>query len=170
VIAAAVILDADKLIEGLTDSKKLSESRREQLAQIIKQRAKAWAVGRADVEEIDSLNILQASLLAMQRAVAGLTIAPRHIMVDGNRCPTFPCPASAIVKGDLLVPAISAASIIAKVTRDQEMIRLDQQYPGYGLQGHKGYPTKKHIDALTRLGVSPIHRRSFGPVKKLLQT
>jgi ribonuclease HII len=168
VIAAAVILDANQPIDGLTDSKKLSESRREQLAQIIKQRASAWAVGRAEVEEIDSLNILQASLLAMQRAVARLAIAPQHIMVDGNRCPTFPCPANAIVKGDLLVPAISAASIIAKVTRDQEMSQLDQQYPGYGLQGHKGYPTKKHIEALSRLGVSPIHRRTFGPVKKLL--
>jgi ribonuclease HII len=169
VIAAAVILNADRTIEGLTDSKQLSESRREELAEIIKQHAVAWAVGRAEVEEIDALNILQASLLAMQRAVAGLGVAPQHVMVDGNRCPKLPCPASAIVKGDSLVPAISAASIIAKVTRDKEMLQLDQQYPGYGLQGHKGYPTKKHIEALARLGVSPIHRRTFGPVKKLLR-
>jgi ribonuclease HII len=168
VIAAAVILDADQPIEGLTDSKQLSESRREELAGIIKQHAVAWAVGRAEVEEIDALNILQASLLAMQRAVEGLSVAPQHVMVDGNRCPKFPCPASAIVKGDSLVPAISAASIIAKVTRDREMLQLDQQYPGYGLQGHKGYPTKKHLEALARLGVSPIHRRTFGPVKKML--
>jgi ribonuclease HII len=168
VIAAAVILDADQPIEGLTDSKQLSESRREELAGIIKQHALAWAVGRAEVEEIDALNILQASLLAMQRAVEGLSVAPQHVMVDGNRCPKFPCPASAIVKGDSLVPAISAASIIAKVTRDREMLQLDQQYPGYGLQSHKGYPTKKHIEALNRLGVSPIHRTTFGPVKKLL--
>lgn len=168
VIAAAVVLDADRTIEGLADSKQLSEARREELAETIKQYAVAWAVGRADVEEIDSLNILQASLLAMQRAVAGLCVAPQHVMVDGNRCPKFPCPATAIVKGDSLVPAISAASIIAKVTRDREMLQLDQQYPGYGLQGHKGYPTKKHIEALARLGVSPIHRRTFGPVKKLL--
>jgi ribonuclease HII len=168
VIAAAVILDVNYPIEGLTDSKQLNEIRREQLAQTIKQFALAWSVGRAEVEEIDSINILQASLLAMQRAVANLSIVPQHIMVDGNRCPEFPCTASAIVKGDLLVPAISAASIIAKVSRDEEMIQLDKRYPGYGLNGHKGYPTKKHLEALNRLGVSPIHRRSYAPVKKLL--
>ena len=168
VVAAAVILDADHTIEGLTDSKKLSETRREQLVIAIKQHALAWAVGRAEVEEIDALNILQASLLAMQRAVANLTIIPQQVMVDGNHCPKFVCPANAIVKGDLLVPAISAASIIAKVTRDHEMLLLDRQYPGYGLAGHKGYPTKKHLEALNRLGVSPIHRRTFGPVTKLL--
>ena len=168
VIAAAVILDTNHCIDGLTDSKQLSESRREQLAIIIKQQALTWAVGRAEVEEIDAINILQASMLAMQRAVAKLSISPQHILVDGNRCPKFHCTASAIVKGDLLVPAISAASIIAKVTRDEEMMQLDQLYPGYGLSGHKGYPTKKHLEALSRLGVSPIHRKSFGPVKKLL--
>jgi len=168
VIAAAVILDANSPIDGLTDSKQLSETRREQLAATIKRYALAWAVGRSEVEEIDAINILQASMLAMQRAVASLPISPEHVLVDGNRCPNFQCTATAIVKGDLLVPAISAASIIAKVTRDNEMIQLDQQYPGYGLLGHKGYPTKKHLEALHRLGVSPIHRRSFGPVKKLL--
>jgi len=170
VVAAAVILDKNFSIEGLTDSKQLSEARREQLAKNIKQHALAWGVGRAEVEEIDAINILQASMLAMQRAVANLTIPPQHVLVDGNRCPKFSCAASAIVKGDLLVPAISAASIIAKVTRDREMVELDQQYPGYGLRGHKGYPTKKHLEALSRLGVSPIHRRSFAPVKKLLQS
>jgi ribonuclease HII len=168
VIAAAVILDPNYLIDGLTDSKKLNETRREQLFQVIKQHALAWAVGRAEVEEIDAINILQASMLAMQRAVANLNIPPEHVMVDGNKCPSFPCSATAIVKGDLLIPAISAASIIAKVARDHEMIQLAQQYPGYGLNGHKGYPTKKHLDALNHLGVSPIHRRSFAPVKKLL--
>ena len=168
VIAAAVILDDSHPIAGLTDSKQLSESRREQLAKIIKQQALAWAVGRAEVEEIDSINILQASLVAMQRAVAKLSILTQHVVVDGNRCPAFSCTASAIVKGDLLVPAISAASIIAKVSRDEEMIQLDQRYPGYGLSGHKGYPTKQHLEALNRLGVSPIHRKSFAPVKKLL--
>lgn len=168
VIAAAVILNPNKSIDGLTDSKQLSEDRREVLCVEIKQRALAWAVGRADVEEIDSLNILQATLLAMQRAVAGLTVKPKHVLVDGNQCPKFTCPANAVVKGDLLVPAISAASIIAKVSRDHEMIGLDSQYPGYGFVDHKGYGTKKHMLALQRLGVSPIHRRSFGPVKKLL--
>ncbi|WP_455209613.1 ribonuclease HII [Kaarinaea lacus] len=168
VIAAAVILDTNYPIDGLADSKKLSEIRREQLANTIKQYALAWAVGRAEVEEIDTINILQASMLAMQRAVAGLAVSPQHVMVDGNRCPNFPCTASAIVKGDALIPSISATSIIAKVARDQEMIQLDQQYPGYGLNGHKGYPTKKHLEALNRLGVSPIHRKSYAPIKKLL--
>lgn len=168
VIAAAVILNPNKSIDGLTDSKQLSEDRREVLCVEIKQHALAWAVGRADVEEIDSLNILQATLLAMQRAVSGLTVKPNHVLVDGNQCPKFTCPANAVVKGDLLVPAISAASIIAKVSRDHEMIGLDRQYPGYGFVDHKGYGTKKHLLALQQLGVSPIHRRSFGPVKKLL--
>jgi ribonuclease HII len=168
VIAAAVILDANKPIDGLTDSKKLSEKRRETLADAIKENALAWAIGRAEVEEIDAINILQASLLAMQRAVANLTVKPQHVMVDGNRCPRFECGASAVVQGDLLIPAISAASIIAKVSRDHEMVQLHQQYPGYGLDGHKGYPTKKHLEALTQLGVSPIHRKSFAPVKNLL--
>jgi ribonuclease HII len=168
VIAAAVILDANNPINGLTDSKKLSEKRREQLAVVVKENAIAWAIGRAEVEEIDAINILQASLLAMQRAVAQLAVKPQLVMVDGNRSPRFDCPSKAIVKGDLLIPSISAASIIAKVARDHEMMQLHEQYPGYGLDGHKGYPTKKHLEALVQLGVSPIHRKSFGPVKKLL--
>ncbi|MBI2379987.1 MAG: ribonuclease HII [Gammaproteobacteria bacterium] len=168
VMAAAVILDPAKPITGLTDSKKLSEKQRERLFPLIQERALAWAVGRAEVEEIDAINILQASLLAMQRAVAGLPIAPVHALVDGNRCPALPCTAQAIVKGDLTEPAISAASILAKVVRDREMAELDTVYPGYGLAKHAGYPTASHLEALARLGVSPIHRRSFGPVKRLL--
>ena len=168
VIAAAVILDENNPIVGLTDSKKLSEKRREILAKTIKENALAWAIGRAEVEEIDAINILQASLLAMQRAVANLKIQPHHVLVDGNHCPQFECACSAIIQGDLLVPAISAASIIAKVTRDHEMIQIHQQYPDYGLDEHKGYPTKKHIEALVQFGVLPIHRKSFAPVKKLL--
>lgn len=169
VIAAAVILDADNPISGLTDSKKLSEKRRESLADMIKEKALAWAIGRAEVEEIDTINILQASLLAMQRAVATLSIKPQQILVDGNHCPRFDCSVSAIVQGDLLIPAISAASIIAKVSRDREMLQLHKQYPGYGLDGHKGYPTKQHLQALAQLGVTPIHRKSFAPVKNLLK-
>jgi len=134
----------------------------------IREKALAWALGRAEVEEIDVLNILQASLLAMQRAVAALSIAPEYAVVDGNRLPTLPCPALAIIKGDQTVAAISAASIIAKVARDSEMVVLDAHYPGYGLALHKGYPTKAHVLALDVLGVSAIHRRSFGPVRKLL--
>ncbi|HEY5604025.1 MAG TPA: ribonuclease HII [Gammaproteobacteria bacterium] len=168
VVTAAVILDNNHPIAGLTDSKKLSEAQREALAKEIKQKAIAWSLGRAEVHEIDAINILQASLLAMQRAVAGLTPQPDYVLVDGNRCPGFHCPAEAIIKGDLLVPQISAASIIAKVARDQEMRELDQQYPGYGLYRHKGYPTRVHIAALEKLGVSAIHRRSYGPVKKHL--
>lgn len=168
VVAAAVILHPDHPIEGLVDSKKLSEKRREQLALIIRERALCWALGRAEVEEIDRLNILHASLLAMQRAVQALAIPPDHALIDGNRCPDLPCSAEAIVGGDASEPAISAASILAKVARDQEMVQLDQQYPGYGLARHKGYPTKLHVTALAELGVSPIHRRSFGPVRKLL--
>ena len=168
VVTAAVILDPARPIEGLADSKKLSEAQREQLAEVIKERALAWAIGRAEVEEIDALNILQATLLAMQRAVAGLSPAPDHVLVDGNRCPDLPCTAEAIIKGDGTVPAISAASILAKVTRDREMVELDAQYPGYGLAGHKGYPTQAHRDALIKLGVTPLHRRSFGPVRRAL--
>ncbi len=168
VVTAAVILDEENPIAGLTDSKKLSESRREELAEEIKQTAVAWSLGRAEVHEIDEINILQATLLAMQRAVAGLTPQPDYVLVDGNRCPGFHCPAEAIIKGDLHVPVISAASIIAKVARDHEMQELDRQFPGYGLYSHKGYPTKAHIAALEKLGVTSIHRRSYGPVKKLL--
>ena len=169
VVTAAVILDPEHPIEGLMDSKKLSEKRREELAILIKQYSLAWSIGRAEVEEIDEINILQATMLAMQRAVSGLTPAPEHALIDGNRCPQLICTAEAIIKGDGLVPAISAASIIAKVSRDNEMVELDALYPGYGLAGHKGYPTKAHRDALIELGVTPIHRRSFGPVKRALE-
>lgn len=169
VVTAAVILDPEYPIEGLMDSKKLSEARREKLAVLIKERSLAWSIGRAEVEEIDEINILQATMLAMQRAVAGLSPAPEHVLIDGNRCPQLTCTAEAIIKGDGLVPAISAASIIAKVSRDNEMVKLDAQYPGYGLAGHKGYPTKSHRDALIELGVTPIHRRSFGPVRRAIE-
>lgn len=168
VVTAAVILDPERPIAGLADSKALSEKRREELADIIREQALAWSLGRAEVEEIDRLNILQATLLAMQRAVAGLAVPAEHVLVDGNRCPEFPCSAEAVIGGDRTVPVISAASIIAKVARDREMVELDRHYPGYGLARHKGYPTKTHLEALERLGVTPIHRRSFGPVRRLL--
>jgi ribonuclease HII len=168
VVTAAVILDEHNPVAGLTDSKKLTEQQREALAVEIKQKAVAWSLGRAEVYEIDELNILQATLLAMQRAIAALSPLPEYVLVDGNRCPRFHCPAEAIIKGDLYVPMISAASIIAKVARDQEMQELDKQFPGYGLLRHKGYPTKAHIAALEKLGVTSIHRRSYGPVKRLL--
>lgn len=168
VVAAAVILDPARPITGLMDSKKLSEKRREALSLEIREKALAWAIARAEVEEIDDINILQASLLAMRRAVLQLSITPQHVLVDGNRCPRLPYPAEAIVRGDDSVPAISAASIIAKVARDTEMVEMEQRYPGYGFEGHKGYPTKLHMQALESLGVCPIHRRSFGPVKKCL--
>lgn len=168
VIAAAVILDPDRPIEGLRDSKKLSERRRADLASQIRERALAWSLGRAEVDEIDRINILQASLLAMQRAVAGLPIAPALVLVDGNRCPRLNFPSRAVVKGDDLVPPISAASIIAKVSRDNEMVELDSRYPGYGLAQHKGYPSKAHLAALQTLGATPIHRRSYAPVRRLL--
>ena len=168
VVAAAVILNPDDPIDGLMDSKKLSAKRREQLALEIRVRAIAWCVARAEREEIDEINILQASLLAMQRAVNGLNVRVDRALIDGNRCPHLDCPAEAIVKGDSLIPSISAASILAKVARDNEMVELDGIYPGYGLAKHKGYPTAQHLAALQTLGPSPIHRRSFGPVKKLL--
>ena len=168
VVAAAVILDPERPIEGLRDSKKLTERRREVLAEQIRERALAWSLGRAEVHEIDEINILQASLLAMQRAVAGLALAPELVLVDGNRCPQLDYPSQAVIKGDELVPAISAASIIAKVSRDREMVELDNSYPGYGLAKHKGYPSKAHLEALQALGVTPIHRRSFAPVRRLL--
>lgn len=169
VVTAAVILDPSRPIEGLNDSKKLSEARREALFPLIQQQALAWCIARAEVEEIDQLNILQATLLAMQRAVAGLSITPQRVLVDGNRCPTLPMPAAAVVKGDSRVPAIAAASILAKVVRDREMCELDLRYPGYGLAKHKGYPTPVHLAALRQLGVTPIHRRSFAPVRALLE-
>jgi ribonuclease HII len=168
VVAAAVILDPARPIAGLKDSKQLSERKREALAAQIRSDALAWALGRAEVEEIDAINILQASLLAMQRAVAALSLAPELVLVDGNHCPRLACPAQAIVKGDNLVPAISAASILAKVSRDREMLDLDARYPGYGLAQHKGYPSKAHLAALQALGASPVHRRSYAPVRRLL--
>lgn len=169
VVAAAVIFPAGLRLVGLDDSKKLSPRRRERLAQQIKEQATAWAIGRAEVEEIDDINILQASLLAMQRAVEALHLAPDYVLVDGNRCPRLPCPAEAIVKGDSKVPEISAASIIAKVARDQEMVEMDIKYPGYGLAQHKGYPSKMHIAALEQLGASPIHRISYAPVRRVIE-
>ncbi|MBL4826687.1 MAG: ribonuclease HII [Spongiibacteraceae bacterium] len=169
VVAAAVILDPNNPIEGLDDSKKLTEKRREYLFPMIQEKAISWCVARASVEEIDKINILQASLLAMSRAVKGLKIQPEHVLVDGNRLPQWSYQSQAVVKGDSRVKAIGAASILAKVVRDREMVAFDQQYPGYGFAGHKGYPTKVHMQALVSLGVSPIHRRSFGPVKKQLE-
>jgi len=167
VVAAAVILDPQRPIVGLADSKKLSEKRRELLFVEIQEKALAWSVARASVEEIDRINILQASLLAMSRAVEMLNVQPEHVLVDGNKLPRWRYRAEAIVKGDSRVPAIAAASILAKVTRDRELVELDACYPGYGLADHKGYPTATHLAALQRLGVTPIHRRSFGPVKNL---
>ena len=160
VVAAAVILDPAAPIDGLRDSKKLTESRREVLAEAIRERALAWSVARASVAEIDEINILQASLLAMHRAVAGLAMQPGFVFVDGN--------AEAVVKGDDRVPAIAAASILAKVQRDSELVALEQTYPGYGFATHKGYPTRDHLAALRELGVTPVHRKSFAPVKNLL--
>lgn len=168
VIAAAVILDPDQPVSGLNDSKKLSEKRREQLFDEIREKALAWSIGRAEVPEIDRLNILHATMLAMQRAVEGLSVAPEMAYIDGNRCPRLACPSEAVVKGDSKVPQIAAASIIAKVTRDREMVELDRQWPGYGIAGHKGYPTKAHLEALRKLGPAPFYRRSFRPVKELL--
>ena len=168
VTAAAVILDPVEPIRGLDDSKRLSAVRRAALEPEIKQRALAWFVATASVEEIDRVNILQATLLAMQRAVAGLKRSPRMVLVDGNRCPDLDCPAQAVVGGDATVPVISAASILAKVARDREMARLDGLYPGYGLARHKGYPTRAHIAALRELGPCEVHRRSFRPVRELL--
>lgn len=168
VVAAAVILPPGLVLPGLTDSKKLSELQRETLFDLIHAQAEAVSVASADVAEIDCLNILQATLLAMQRAVAGLLIRPSEVLIDGNRCPQLDVPARAIIGGDLSEPLISAASIIAKVTRDRQMVRLDQQYPGYGFRQHKGYPTRAHMAALEALGPCDIHRRSYAPVAKFL--
>ena len=169
VVACAVILDPKCPIAGLADSKALSAGKRERLALEIKERALAWSLGWSSETEIDEINILQASLLAMQRAVQGLAIAPQHVQVDGNKCPRLNCSVEAIVKGDQTVPAISAASIVAKVTRDQFMLELDASHPGYGFAKHKGYPSKEHFDSLQRLGPSAVHRRSFGPVRAALR-
>jgi ribonuclease HII len=171
VLAAAVILNPAHPIAGLADSKQLSETRREQLAAEIRVHALAWALGRADVAEIDRINILQASLRAMQRAVANLRLAPGQVLVDGKQCPSgLICPCQAIIKGDATVPAISAASILAKVARDAELRDLHERYPAYGFARHKGYPTAAHREALRRFGPCPEHRRSFAPVAAVLQT
>lgn len=168
VFAAAVILDPDFPIPGLADSKLLSAKKRESLAEKIRVSAKAWAIARAEVHEIDEINILQASMLAMQRAVNALSIAPELALIDGNKCPLLTCPAKAIIQGDKTVPEISAASILAKVARDADMLILDQSYPNYGFAQHKGYGTKQHLDALKKFGASPIHRLSFTPVRNVI--
>lgn len=165
VVTAAVILDPKHPILGLNDSKKLSEKKRVLLAHEIKQHALAWSIGRASPAEIDKLNILHATMLAMTRAVEGLSLQPTHVMVDGNRCPNWPYSSEAIVKGDGLIAEISAASIIAKVTRDQEMKLLDERYPEYGFAQHKGYPTKLHLAKLAELGPLAEYRMSFKPVQ-----
>ena len=169
VIAAAVILDPQRPIDGLRDSKRLTARARERLFDTIREHALAWAVGRAEVDEIVRIIILQASLLDMQRGVAALEPVADCVLVDGNQLSAFDCPAEAIVKGDSKVEAISAASIIAKVSRDREMIELDRQFPGYGLAQHKGYPSKAHMAALETLGITPIHRRSYAPVRRIAQ-
>ncbi|WP_154180321.1 ribonuclease HII [Vibrio furnissii] len=168
VVTAAVILDPNHPIEGLNDSKKLSEKKRLALLPEIQQKALAWSVGRCSPQEIDELNIFQATMLAMQRAVDGLAIKPDLVLVDGNKIPSLPMDAQAVVKGDLRVAQISAASIIAKVVRDQEMEELDKAYPQFRFAKHKGYPTKAHFEAIEQHGVIDQHRRSFGPVKRVL--
>lgn len=168
VFAAAVVLDPARPIEGLKDSKLLSSARREALSLVIRERAIAVAVACATVEEIDRLNILQATMLAMQRAVAALRPAPEEAWIDGNRCPALPCRTRAIVKGDRLHPVISAASILAKTARDAEMLRLHERFPHYGFDRHKGYPTAEHVALLERHGASIVHRRSFAPVRRIL--
>lgn len=168
VVTAAVILDPNNPITGLADSKKLSEKKREALVLEIEAKALAFAYGRAEVEEIDAINILQASLLAMRRAVLALPIQPDEAWVDGNKAPDLPMKVQTFIKGDATVPAISAASILAKVARDREMVALHERYPLYGFAGHKGYPTAVHFEALRRHGPTPIHRRSFAPVQAAL--
>lgn len=169
VYAAAVVLDPDRSIAGLADSKLLSESRREAIAEAIRASALAWSIAFATVEEVDRLNILQAALLAMRRAVEGLALVPDEAWVDGNRCPPLPCPTRAIVGGDRFHAAISAASVLAKTARDAEMRRLHERFPQYGLDRHKGYPTARHLAALRRHGVCEIYRRSFAPVRRLIE-
>jgi ribonuclease HII len=182
VVTAAVILDPDNPIEGLMDSKKLSEKKRNLLSIEIKEKAIAWSLGRANPQEIDTLNILHATMLAMQRAVSGLNVEPDFVLVDGNRCPTFlandstteqqsnKIASQAVVKGDARVAEISAASIIAKVARDNEMIALDKLHPEYGFAKHKGYPTKLHLEKIIELGVLDCYRQSFKPVARVLGT
>lgn len=168
VVAAAVILDPHRPIEGLRDSKQLSAARREHLARLIREHALAWCVAEASVEEIDSLNILQATLLAMRRSVEGLALVPELVLVDGNQLPRLACEARAIVGGDRLEPAISAASILAKTERDAGMAAAEMRYPGYGFARHAGYGTAQHLAALEALGVTPLHRKSFAPVTRAL--
>ena len=168
VVAAAVILDPRQPIDGLNDSKKLTAVRRETLAVEIREKALAWAVAEASVQEIDRINILQASLLAMQRAVSGLSLMPEKALVDGNKCPVLACPVEAIVGGDGKLAAIAAASILAKTVRDALMQELHACYPQYGFDRHKGYPTALHLAALREHGISPVHRRSYGPVAQMI--
>lgn len=168
VVAAAVVLDPARPIEGLNDSKKLTEKRREALYDEILAKAADFAIARSTVEEIDDINILNARMLAMTRAVEGLGDKPDHALIDGNKLPELDMDATAIIKGDSQVMAIAAASILAKVTRDREMLEMEEQYPGYGFAKHKGYGTKAHLEALQALGPCAIHRRSYAPVKKLL--
>jgi ribonuclease HII len=168
VVAAAVIFDESTVIVGLDDSKTISEKKRNYLAAEIKEKALAWAIAQVENKEIDELNILNASMLAMKKAVEDLKIEPDHVQVDGNRCPSLNCSVEAIVKGDALVDVIGAASILAKVSRDALMVKMDGIYPGYGFAKHKGYPTKQHRAALLSLGACEIHRRSYAPVKKIL--
>jgi len=168
VIAAAVILDPARPIDGLKDSKKLSEKRRDELDLVIRERAIAFAIGRAEAEEIDQINILQASLLAMKRAIEALEKTPVRVLVDGVHAPLVTMPVETIIKGDSKIPEISAASIIAKVARDREMMQFDEVYPEYGFASHKGYPTRFHLEAIREYGVLPIHRKSFRPVRENL--
>ncbi|TNE75428.1 MAG: ribonuclease HII [Gammaproteobacteria bacterium] len=170
VVTAAVILDPAHPIEGLADSKKLTEKKRQALYDDIVQKAAAWCIGRCEAAEIDQLNIYQATMLAMQRAVDGLSLTPEYVLVDGNRCPKWRWPSEPVVKGDSRVAEISAASILAKVTRDREMEQLEEKYPGFGLAKHKGYPTPVHLEALRTLGATPEHRRSFRPVQEVIET
>ena len=169
VVTAAVILPEEFDLPFLTDSKKLTEKRRLVLDQAIKEQAISWSLAQASIDEIDELNILHATMLAMQRAVAGLDVKPEQVLVDGNRAPDFGIKAQAIIGGDGLEPSISAASIIAKVSRDNLMKDFGSQYPGYGFEKNSGYPTKQHCEALINIGVTPIHRRSFAPVRKVLE-
>ena len=173
VVAAAVILDPGRPIAGLADSKTLAPRRREALAVEVRAGSLAWGLGWADAAEVDALNVLQATFLAMRRALVALSTPPAHVIVDGDRCPglgglALECTLEAVVQGDATVPSVSAASILAKCARDAFMRELESRYPGYGFAGHKGYPTAEHVAALRRLGPSPVHRRSFGPVQSCL--
>ncbi|AHI32327.1 MULTISPECIES: ribonuclease HII [Marinobacter] len=168
VVTAAVILNPEKPIPGLADSKKLTDKRREALYEQIIERAVSWSLGRCEADEIDRLNIFQATMVAMERAVAGLHVEPEYVLVDGNRCPKWRWTSEPVVKGDSRVEAISAASIVAKVTRDREMAVLHEEFPEYGFAGHKGYPTPVHLEALGRLGATAHHRRSFRPVQEAI--